>query len=110
VSSKWFSFFTIIKEDWLISHTGVKMSKIKGYQMDLEEAKAFEAINPTTKHVTVTTAYTYTYEVARNFDIYDDNALTSLMTGIPVDEGVSGSTQSVRDCSTSQERTFTFEG
>jgi len=78
--------------------------------MDLEEAKAFEAINPTTKHVTVTTAYTYTYEVARNFDIYDDNALTSLMTGIPVDEGVSGSTQSVRDCSTSQERTFTFEG
>jgi hypothetical protein len=110
VSSKWFSFFTIIKEDGLISHTGVKMSKIKGYQMDLEEAKAFESIIPTTKYVTATVEYTYTYKVLRSFDIYDDDALNSLMAGIPVEEGVSGSTQSVRDCSTSQERTFTFEG
>jgi len=85
------------------------MSKIGQYFM--EHGATYEPIKkPTTKHVTVTTAYTYTYEVARDFDIYDDNALTSLMTGIPVSEGVSGSTQSVRDCSTSQERTFTFEG
>jgi len=110
VSSKWFSFFTIIKEDWLISQQGVNMSKIGQYFM--EHGATYEPLRkPTTKHVTVTTAYTYTYEVARDFNIYDDDALTSLMAnGTPVNEGVSGSTQSVSDCSTSQERTFTFEG
>ena len=86
------------------------MSKIGQYFM--EHGATYEPLRkPTTKHVTVTTAYTYTYEVARDFNIYDDDALTSLMAnGTPVNEGVSGSTQSVSDCSTSQERTFTFEG
>ena len=78
--------------------------------MDLEEAQAFEPINPTTKRVTVTTSYTYTYEVRFDFDIMDDNALTAMMAGIPVDEGVSGDSQEVRDLATMHERTFVFEG
>ncbi len=86
------------------------MGKMKGYQMDLEEEQAFEPIEPTTKRVTVTVDYTYTYEVNFGFDIGDDDALTALMAGIPIDEGVSGDSQTVRDLATTRVRTFTFEG
>jgi hypothetical protein len=86
------------------------MGKIKGYQMDLEEEQAFEPVGPTTKRVTVTVDYTYTYEVSFDFDTNDDDALTALMAGIPIDEGVSGESQTVRDLAFDIERTFTFEG
>jgi len=87
------------------------MSKIKGYQMDLEEEQAFEYIAPTTKIISVTTAYTFNYEVATDFDIKKRDALTSLMAnGTPVDEGVSGEEQVVRDLSSGAKLTFTFEG
>jgi hypothetical protein len=86
------------------------MGKMKRYQMDLEEEQAFEPVGPTTKRVTVTVDYTYTYEVSFDFDTNDDDALTALMAGIPIDEGVSGDRQKIRDLSTNQERLFNFEG
>lgn len=86
------------------------MSKIKGYQMDLEEEQAFENIAPTTKVVSITTDYTFNYEVVWNFNIKNREALTSLMAnGTPIDEGVSGEEQVVRDLSSGEQLTFTFE-
>ena len=87
------------------------MGNMKRYQMDLEEELAFEAITPTTKRVTVTTAYTYTYEVSFDFDIKDDDQLTSLMAnGSPVDEGPSGEDQKIVDLASTRARTFIFKG
>ena len=88
------------------------MSKIKGYQMDMDERNAFpNIITPTTKTISVTTDYTFNYEVAMDFNIKNKAALTSLMAnGTPTGEGVSGKEQVVRDLDSGEELTFTFEG
>lgn len=87
------------------------MSKIKGYQMDLEEAEAFSAIDNTTKRISVTTDYTRVYEVSINVSIDDDGMLNSLLAnGTPIEEGPSGEGQVVRDLAESKERTFNFQG
>jgi len=87
------------------------MGNMKRYQMDLEEEQAFEALTPTTKRITVTTAYTYTYEVSFDFDIKDDDQLTSLMAnGSPTEEGPSGEGQEIVDLATTRTRNFTFTG
>jgi len=79
--------------------------------MDLEEAEAFEAITPTTKRVAVSVTTTYYYEVSWDFNIENDDGLTSLMAnGTPIDEQISGSSQLVRDLATNYERTFIFKG
>jgi len=85
------------------------MSKIGAYNMDQEFV--FDSVAPTTKRITVTTAYTYTYEVAMKFRIDDDDQVTSLLAnGTPIDEGVSGDSQELRDLATTQTRLFNFKG
>jgi len=87
------------------------MGKMKRYQMDLEEQEAFEPIVPTTKKVAVSVTTTYYYEVSWDFNIDNDDGLTSLLAnGTPIDEQISGDSQLVRDCAIQKERLFTFEG
>ena len=70
-----------------------------------------ELVKPTTKEVSVTTDYTFFYKVHVDFDVNDGDQLTSLMAnGTPIREGVSGSSQVVKDLATNGSRTFTFEG
>ncbi len=70
-----------------------------------------DLIKPTTKEVSVTTDYTFFYKVHVDFDINDEDQLTSLMAnGTSIREGVSGSGQVVKDLATNDSRNFTFEG
>lgn len=79
--------------------------------MDLEEAKAFPAIDTTTKRISVTTDYTYVYEVSISVSINDDGMLNSLLAnGTPIEEGPSGDRQVIRDLSSGKARFLTFEG
>ena len=77
--------------------------------MDLEET--FDPVNHTTKRVAVSTTVTYYYEVSWDFDIDDDDGLTSLLAnGTPVDEQISGDSQEVRDLANTKVRSFNFQG
>jgi hypothetical protein len=78
---------------------------------DRKEPLIEDLVTPTTKEVSVTTDYTFFYKVHVDFDVNEDDQLTSLMAnGTPINEGVSGSSQVVKDLSTNDSRTFTFEG
>jgi len=68
----------------------------------MDQEFVFDSVAPTTKRITVTTAYTYTYEVAMKFRIDDDDQVTSLLAnGTPID---------LRDLATTQTRLFNFKG
>ena len=85
------------------------MSNIGQHFMDLEDT--FDPVNPTTKRVAIAVTTEYYYEVGFDFDIEDDDALTSLMAnGEHTDQAISGDSQVVRDLATTDSRTFTFTG
>ena len=85
------------------------MSNIGQHFMDLEDT--FDPINPDTKRVAIGVTTEYYYEVAFDFDIEDDEALTSLMAnGEHIDQAISGDSQVVRDLASTKERSFNFEG